>query len=147
MRVAALVAVVLAAAAVGCGSAASAPSETTAQQPATALTITFWERGRAETAAPKRWTLRCGPVAGTHTRRAEACRKLNALKAPFAPLRDDVICTQIYGGPQQALVTGRHRGNRVWAQFSLRDGCQIDRFKRVAFLVPGFAVGAGGATS
>ncbi|HVM68428.1 MAG TPA: SSI family serine proteinase inhibitor [Gaiellaceae bacterium] len=148
MRVAAAAAAVLAAAAVGCGSASSAPADTaaTGAQPATSLTITFWPEGR-DAGAKKRWTLRCGPAGGTHPQRVAACRKLAAARRPFAPVPPDVVCIQLYGGPQQALVTGTHRGARVHAAFGLRDGCQIERFKRVAFLVPGFSVGAGGATS
>jgi hypothetical protein len=46
----------------------------------------------------------------------------------------DVFCTQIYGGPQEALVTGTYAGAKVWARFNRRDGCQTDRWNRVAFL-------------
>jgi hypothetical protein len=42
------------------------------------------------------------------------------------------VCTQIYGGPQEALVTGTVRGDRVWVRFSRRDGCEIDRWNRLA---------------
>ncbi|MDQ3992737.1 MAG: subtilase-type protease inhibitor [Actinomycetota bacterium] len=133
------------AAAFGCGSASSAPSETAADPPATSLTITFWEAGKGE-GPPGRWTLRCGPVGGSHPRAAAACTRLAALKAPFKPLRDDLACTQVYGGPEEALVTGTHRGKRVWMQLSLRDGCQIARFRQLAFLVPWFSVREGRAT-
>jgi hypothetical protein len=47
-------------------------------------------------------------------------------------------CTLIYGGPAEALVTGTYRGRNVWALLTLRDGCQIDRWRRVAFLTPGY---------
>jgi len=142
----AAVATAVAAAVVGCGSAASTPSDTAAAQPATSLTISFWESGR-EQGAPKRWTLRCRPAGGSHTRAAQACSRLFALQRPFAPPPKDLACTQIYGGPEQALVTGVHHGRRVWTQLSLSDGCQIARFKALAFLVPGFSAGARGATS
>ena len=41
----------------------------------------------------------------------------------------------IYGGPQVALVTGTLRGVKVWARFRRRDGCEIARWNRVAFLL------------
>ena len=37
-----------------------------------------------------------------------------------------------YGGPQQALIAGTFKGNRVWAQLGMRIGCQIARAKRLA---------------
>ena len=52
------------------------------------------------------------------------------------------MCTQQYGGPQEGTVSGTYLGRRVSASFSLTDGCQIARFKRVAFLFPGFRAGS-----
>jgi hypothetical protein len=48
------------------------------------------------------------------------------------------VCTEQYGGPQQALITGQYNGRSVWAMFSATNGCQISRAKRIAFLLPGF---------
>jgi hypothetical protein len=48
-----------------------------------------------------------------------------------------VACTQIYGGEQEALVTGRFRGKPVRAPFTRKDGCEIARWSRVRFLFPG----------
>ena len=59
------------------------------------------------------------------------------LKAPFAPTPRAAACTQIYGGPQEALVTGRFRGRLVHAHFSRKNGCEIARWNRVGFLFPG----------
>lgn len=102
----------------------------------TSLNITVWPNGEGH--APKRtYTLRCAPVGGTLPQRASACTKLAALKAPFAPVPKDMACTLIYGGPQEALVTGRFRGHSVRARFSRTDGCQIERWNRVGFLFPG----------
>ena len=53
---------------------------------------------------------------------------------PFAPVPKGVACTQIYGGPQIAIVSGTFRGRRVWARFSRVDGCQTERWNRVRFL-------------
>jgi hypothetical protein len=141
----AVIAAVVAAASLGCGSASSAPSEGTAADSATELTISFFPDGRGEDGV-KRWTLRCDPVGGTHTRRATACSRLYRMQRPFAVPKEPEVCTQVYGGPDQAVVAGEHRGNRVWVLLSLSDGCKIARFKQLEFLVPGIHVGPGGIT-
>ena len=64
------------------------------------------------------------------------------LQQPFAPTPLNIVCTQVYGGPQEALVTGRFRGNPVSARFSRKDGCAIVRWNRVRFLFPGAVVSA-----
>jgi len=112
------------------GVVAAAPASTA---PRTALTITYWAQGEG---AAKTWTLRCGPLGGTHPHRAAACRKLAATPAPFRPIPKDAVCTMQYGGPQVALVRGTHRGSRVWTYFRFRDGCEIERWKRVVPLLP-----------
>jgi hypothetical protein len=50
--------------------------------------------------------------------------------APSTP----TVCTQIYGGPQEAVVRGTFRGRRVSIRFTRRNGCEIARWNRVAFL-------------
>jgi hypothetical protein len=129
--------------AVGCGSAASAPAAPAGG--VISLKISYWPAGNDETTTtdkPRRWTLRCHPAGGSHPNAVDACRKLKVLKQPFKPLRDDLQCTQQYGGPQEGTLSGTYLGRRVSASFSLVDGCQIARFKRVAFLFPGFSAGA-----
>jgi hypothetical protein len=133
MRIAIVVAALVAV--VGCGAGSAAQNASPAP---TDLKITVWPNGRDEGAA-KTFTLRCGPAAGSLPRAATACSKLGTLPRPFAPVPRDVACTEQYGGPQQALVTGRLRGNPVWAMFSATNGCQISRARRVAFLLPGFS--------
>ena len=103
-------------------------------RPSTELSITVWPEGKA--GPTSQWTLRCAPVGGTLPQRAAACTALARLEAPFAPVPDDAVCTRQYGGPQEALVRGRHRGRSVWARFQRTDGCQIARWKRVGFLFP-----------
>ena len=136
MRVALLIAVLVAA--VGCGTSASAPGTA----PATELKVAYWPEGRGEGSA-KTWTLRCAPAGGTLPKAAAVCQRLLSLKSPFAPLRKDLVCTEQYGGPQLALVTGTLRGTKVWAQLQARNGCEIARFKRLAFLVPGYSAAGG----
>ena len=53
------------------------------------------------------------------------------------PTPRDKACSMIYGGPQQAVVSGTLAGRRVWARFTRRDGCEIARWNRVAFLLRG----------
>ena len=92
---------------------------------------------RASPGAPARLTtLRCDPPGGTVAQPARACRQLlTAGRAVFAPTPPGTACTEIYGGPQEALVTGTLRGGKVWTRFRRRDGCEIARWNRVAFLL------------
>jgi hypothetical protein len=48
----------------------------------------------------------------------------------------DRACTQIYGGPQTARVTGTIRGRRIDRSFSRTDGCQIADWDRAKVLLP-----------
>ena len=102
----------------------------------TSLQITVWPNGQGE--PPKLiHTLRCDPVGGTLPRRANACARLARMARPFARVPKDVACTAIYGGPQEALVTGKLRGHLVRARFNRINGCEISRWNRVRFLFPG----------
>ena len=103
----------------------------------TELRIRVWPGGRGE-GMSRTWTLACAPARGTLPRRDTACRRLAGVTRPFAPPPKDMQCTLIYGGPAEALVTGTYRGRKVWALLTLRDGCQISRWRRVAFLTPGY---------
>jgi subtilisin inhibitor-like len=132
MRMTVLIAVVIAA--VGCG----ASQGTAGSTPETELTISFWPQGRG-TEAPERWTLRCDPAGGTLPRAAAVCRQLYAMTKPFARRAKNLVCTDQYGGPQQAVIAGTLRGDRVWVLIGMRNGCEISRAKRLAFLVPGFS--------
>jgi hypothetical protein len=103
---------------------------------ATSLNITVWPDGAGKP-GKHTYTLRCAPAAGTLPHRTAACTKLLKLRSPFAPTPAGLACTQIYGGPQEAFVTGRFRGKLVRAHFGRKDGCQIARWNRVQFLFPG----------
>ena len=126
-------------AAVGCGSGAAAPST---EAPATDLKITVWPEGR-EHGGGSTYTLKCAPARGSLLRAASACTELLRMSRPFRPVPPDTVCTDLYGGPQEALVTGRFKGLRVWALFSATNGCQIARAKRISFLLPGFGTATG----
>jgi hypothetical protein len=103
----------------------------------TSLRVTYWEDG-AVTSKSVTWTLRCDPASGSLARPARACTRLAAGGVKlFAPLRTDMVCTEIYGGPQRSRVVGTVDGSRVWATFARRDGCEIDRWQRISpWLVP-----------
>jgi hypothetical protein len=94
--------------------------------PQSRLTITIWAKGQG---TPSRtYTLRCGPTGGTLPRAARACRVLASLRKPFAPVPRMSACTEIYGGPQEALVRGVVRGRRIWAHLDRSNGCEIARW-------------------
>jgi Subtilisin inhibitor-like len=101
------------------------------------LTITFW----ADEQLPlefERWTLRCNPRGGSLPTRRVACRRLaDMTPSAFAPVPADAVCTQIYGGPQKAVVKGTFGSRRIWASFRRRNGCEIDRWQRFSpWLLP-----------
>lgn len=49
------------------------------------------------------------------------------------------LCTQQYGGPQVALVTGTFHGRPVRSIFTLTDGCEIARWNAMGPLLGGTA--------
>ena len=74
------------------------------------------------------------------------CRELRGVPAnAFRPTPPDTVCTQIFGGPQTARVTGRVRGKRVDARFARTDGCEVARWQLAAPLLAltGVEPGAG----
>jgi len=123
--------VVLVTALVASTSGWGAPSSTTS------LRVTYWE-DEAVTSKSVTWTLRCDPASGSLARPARACARLAAGGVKlFAPLRKDMACTEIYGGPQRSRIVGTVAGKRVWATFARRDGCEIDRWQRISpWLLP-----------
>jgi hypothetical protein len=132
MRIALLLAVLVAA--VGSSASEAAPAST----PGTELRISYWPEGR-DSGQPTKWILRCNPAGGTMPQAAGVCRRLVAMTKPFTPMGKNLVCTDLYGGPQQAVITGTFKGSRVWTQLGMRNGCEISRAKRLAFLVPGFS--------
>jgi hypothetical protein len=67
---------------------------------------------------------------------SDVCAHVAALTAEhFAPTPDDVACTQQYGGPDTATVTGTLRGEAIDARFSRENGCEIARWEKVAALL------------
>jgi hypothetical protein len=64
----------------------------------------------------------CGAVAGVSAR-------------DLAPTPPNTACTQLFGGPETATIKGQIRGEDVDATFSRKDGCEIERWKRVEALL------------
>lgn len=97
------------------------------------------EQDQGDGSAPQRWTLVCEPgaAAGDHPDAAAACEHLLGTEDPFAPLPDDRVCTEIYGGPQTARVTGTWRGEAVDLRLSREDGCAIGQWDALGPLLPG----------
>lgn len=94
------------------------------------------EIDRGDGSGPERYTLTCvGVVEGDHPRAEEACEHLKAMDEPFAPIPDDAVCTQIYGGPETAHVTGLWRGEPVDLELSRTDGCRVDQWERLGPLL------------
>ena len=118
--------------------AVTAATTASAATPATtALRVTYWE----DVAKPSEsitWTLRCNPARGSLPRPARACSRLAAGGARlFARLPRNIVCTEIYGGPQRARVVGTVNGRRIFATFARSNGCEIDRWQRISpWLVP-----------
>ncbi len=118
----------------GCGSEASTGPVTSASPsapaaPTTSLTITASASADAQS---ETWTLTCDPPGGTHPDPAAACPALAAATAPFAPIDRNQVCTEIYGGPQTATVTGTVAGEPVNASFSRINGCEIARWDAIS---------------
>jgi Subtilisin inhibitor-like len=119
---------------VGCALVLVAPVATASSS--TSLVIMYAEDA-AKPGARVRWTLRCDRTGGSHPRRAAACRELERIGwRAFTPVPSDMACTELYGGPQVAIVSGRVAGRRVWAKLTRIDGCQIARWDRVPSLLP-----------
>lgn len=111
---------------------ASAPPAASATS--AALTITVRQDAAAE---PVQYVLECvdgapGP-ASTLPGAEAACAAVAKLGAEFFTARPnkDIICTQQYGGPQTASISGEINGTPVLAAFALTDGCEISRWDRV----------------
>lgn len=92
------------------------------------LSITVLESADA---APQHYTLACidgAPAAESkHPTADAACTALknNPSLLSHAPVKSDQECTQQFGGPQTARVTGAVDGMEISASFSRTDGCQI----------------------
>jgi hypothetical protein len=123
---------VLVLAAAGCGDdddeQAAAPPQPQGQ---TELVVRVDRDGESGPMQPREAQVRCDGAGGS-----PACAALADLKAAdFEPVPGDVACTQQYGGPETAQVTGTLRGEPIDATFSRTDGCEITRWDQVSGLL------------
>jgi hypothetical protein len=94
------------------------------------------DRGNGSPA--ERYTLTClGSVEGDLPGAEAACTHLRGMADPFAPPSTDVACTEQYGGPQTARVTGLWGGRPVDLALSRTDGCRISQWDALGPLLPG----------
>ena len=84
----------------------------------------------------KVWTLRCDPPGGNFPDPESACEQLEEVDQPFAETPEDAICTEQFGGPQTARVTGSWAGEPVDLQLSRTDGCRISQWESLGPLLP-----------
>jgi uncharacterized protein YceK len=99
------------------------------------LQITVDERG--DGIGLETYTLVCdGRDDDAHPDPDAACAHLEELDDPFTPLPDDVACTEQFGGPQTARVTGRWDGEPVDLELSRTDGCRIAQWDGLGPLLP-----------
>jgi hypothetical protein len=118
--------------------ASCAPATVTTPPPAVALSMTYTD-GRAHAGA----TLSCrsGRVGVTgflnHRSAALLCRRARVLRGILSatPARGR-LCTQVYGGPDRALVRGRIGTTAIHRWFGRADGCQIADWTRAGLLLP-----------
>ena len=85
----------------------------------------------------ERFSLVCGDEArGEHPEPAAACARVLRMDDPFAPPPTDLICTEQYGGPETARITGTWEGEEVDVELSRVDGCAIERWDAFVPVVP-----------
>jgi hypothetical protein len=127
----ALGSVLLLAAATGCSGGAATGTPTPTGQDELVIMASTGE------AAAVTWQLTCSPPQGSHPDPATACRVLTEHGDQALPaVSGDTACTQIYGGPETATITGTWRGRPVNSSFSRVNGCEIARWTALTGLLP-----------
>ncbi|WP_312881713.1 SSI family serine proteinase inhibitor [Actinomadura alba] len=101
-------------------------------QPTTDLTIQVTAPKASADAPTRKWTLTCDPAQGTHPDPTAACAALGKAPDPFTPVSKEQVCTMIFGGPEEATVTGTWKGKRVAAKFNRKNGCEVSRWNGLA---------------
>lgn len=124
---------------------AAVPS-TTASAAAIDLTITLTESPQA---TPRTFRLvAAGSEPSAESTLPDPASALSAVEKygekMFFPLPDPTrVCTQQYGGPEIAVVTGWFNGKAVNSTFKRTDGCEISRWRAMAPLLGGLSGGTG----
>lgn len=116
------------------GGSGSAGQDSLAAESSRRLTVEF-DAGDGSPA--QTWTLTCdGTPDGTHPEAEAACAHLLSMEAPLAPLPDDLMCTEIYGGPQTARISGRWEGQPVELTLARSNGCLMSQWDSLVPVVP-----------
>ncbi|WP_328720648.1 subtilase-type protease inhibitor [Streptomyces sp. NBC_00247] len=124
----------------------------------TRLTVTVQDTGSTDSGkagaagGPVRdgsYELTCAPAAGTrsgtrgggdHPEAQAACDRLAEAEGAgedlFRPVDEDAMCTQMYGGPATARITGTWRGRPVDTTVNRKNGCEIARWNALSPLLP-----------
>ena len=64
------------------------------------------------------------------------CRVARDLRGFLTVPPRDEVCTEVWGGPDRARVSGRIGGDRIDRRLARRDGCEIDDWDRAQPLLP-----------
>lgn len=98
------------------------------------LVVSYWQSPQSEL---QKWTLKCNPAGGTMPNAKTVCKKLLKVSKPFTPTDVGKVCAQIYESKEAASVRGTWKGKKVTAKFSKNNGCEINRWKALEFLLQG----------
>ena len=107
----------------GCGGDDPSGGETA---PAEGVRLTITVRDDAD-AEPRTVVVDCAP--GDDESPCPTAAKLRP--EDFAPTPGDVVCSQQYGGPEEATIEGTIDGAPVSAKVTRTDGCEIARWDRL----------------
>ncbi|WP_406452466.1 subtilase-type protease inhibitor [Streptomyces sp. NBC_00876] len=104
----------------------------------THLTVVVSGSGNPE--ADGTYELECDPAGGSHPVARQACDRLAQLPGesadPFAPVARDAMCTQQFGGPATARITGTWQGRSIDSSFDRSNGCEIGRWNSLRPVLP-----------
>ena len=128
----ALVVVLAALAATGCGGKSATSGDDPTSQASLEISVS---NGGKETVT-KVWTLDCPEAGGSLPDAEQACHNLARLDDPFGAVPKTIACTEVYGGPEVGEVHGTFRDKPVNTEFRRTNGCEIARWNRVRFLFP-----------
>ena len=120
----------LAASLAGCGSDAGTQAAGPTGELANLL-VTVDDDGARGAGQPRELKLECAKPTDS-----QACGAAAGVSA--ADVREtggDTACTEIYGGPEEASIRGKIRGQTIDATFKRTNGCEISRWERVKSLL------------
>lgn len=104
----------------------------------THLTVVVAGSGNPE--ADGTYELECDPAGGSHPVAQHACDRLAQLPGesadPFVPVSRDAMCTQQFGGPATARITGTWQGRHIDSTFERTNGCEIGRWNSLRPVLP-----------